>query len=187
MSTAPALGRPRDTSLDAAILRATVDLLGEVGYAELTMTAVAARAGTTKPALYRRWPSKAHLVHEAVFPPQEQPLWPDGADLAASVRLMLTGAVALFSEPTVRAALPGLLSEFATHPSLHSALLERFQSDVWDRMRSRLAEEGVGVDADVLVDLVAGAAFMAVTLRSAPVDDTWVDRTVDLLLKGIQP
>ena len=64
----PAAGRPRDPRIDAAILRATTDLLVEIGYSNLTMAAVAERAGTTKTALYRRWSSKAELVHEAAFP-----------------------------------------------------------------------------------------------------------------------
>ena len=64
----PAAGRPRDPRIDAAILRATTDLLVEIGYSNLTMAAVADRAGTTKTALYRRWSSKAELVHEAAFP-----------------------------------------------------------------------------------------------------------------------
>ncbi len=64
----PGAGRPRDPRIDAAILRATADLLVEIGYANLTMAAVAERAGTTKTALYRRWSSKAELVHEAAFP-----------------------------------------------------------------------------------------------------------------------
>lgn len=193
MSTNSGLGRPRDSALDAAILQATLDLLEEVGYAELTMTAVAARAGTTKPALYRRWPSKAHLVHEAVFPAQEHQLWPEDSDIATSLRMMLVGAVELFGHPLVRAALPGLMSEFASHPALHGELLQRFQAGVWDRMRARIFEAAAkgevrhDVDADALVDLTAGAAFMAVMLRSTPVDDAWVDDTVSLLLKGITP
>ena len=65
---AVAAGRPRDPRIDAAILRATTDLLVEIGYSNLTMAAVAERAGTTKTALYRRWSSKAELVHEAAFP-----------------------------------------------------------------------------------------------------------------------
>ena len=64
----PGAGRPRDPRIDAAILRATVDLLVQIGYSNLTMAAVAERAGTTKTALYRRWSSKAELVHEAAFP-----------------------------------------------------------------------------------------------------------------------
>ena len=48
--------------------RAAAELVVEVGYADLTVAAIAERAGTSKPAIYRRWPSKAHLVHEAAFP-----------------------------------------------------------------------------------------------------------------------
>ena len=62
------LGRPRDKRIDSAVLRSTVELLAETGYADLSVDAIARRAGTSKPAIYRRWPSKAHLVHEAVFP-----------------------------------------------------------------------------------------------------------------------
>ncbi len=62
------LGRPRDSRIDNAALAATAELLGEVGYAALSVDAIAKQAGTSKPAIYRRWPSKAHLVHEAVFP-----------------------------------------------------------------------------------------------------------------------
>ena len=49
----PGAGRPRDPRIDAAILRATADLLVEIGYSNVTMAAVADRAGTTKTALYR--------------------------------------------------------------------------------------------------------------------------------------
>ena len=62
------IGRPRDPRIDSAVLDATVELLGETDYASLSVDAIARRAGTSKPAIYRRWPSKAHLVHEAVFP-----------------------------------------------------------------------------------------------------------------------
>ena len=60
-------GRPRDARIDRAVLDAAAALLHEVGYADLTVAAIADRAGTSRPAVYRRWPSKAHLVHEAAF------------------------------------------------------------------------------------------------------------------------
>ncbi len=44
----PGRGRPRDPAVDAAIRSATVGLLGEAGYARLTMDQVAARAGVSK-------------------------------------------------------------------------------------------------------------------------------------------
>ena len=57
-------GRPRDPRIDDAVIEATIDLLEQVGYLQLTISAIADRAGTNKPAIYRRWPTKAHLVHE---------------------------------------------------------------------------------------------------------------------------
>jgi AcrR family transcriptional regulator len=59
-------GRQRDRGRDAAILDAALDVLAEVGYAGMTMSAVAARAKAGKATFYRRWPSKADLVLDAV-------------------------------------------------------------------------------------------------------------------------
>ncbi|WP_376707719.1 helix-turn-helix domain-containing protein [Nocardioides alcanivorans] len=61
-------GRPRDRRIDTAVLEAAAELLVERGYARVTLGAIAQRAGTTTPAIYRRWPSKAHLVHEVAIP-----------------------------------------------------------------------------------------------------------------------
>jgi AcrR family transcriptional regulator len=44
-------GRPRDPRIDDAVLQATVELLDEVGYLQLTIGAIAERAGTNKPAI----------------------------------------------------------------------------------------------------------------------------------------
>ncbi len=127
MTTAP--GRPRDRRIDGAVLAATADLLVEVGYADLTVAAVAERAGTTKPAIYRRWRSKAHLVHEAAFPSDGDALVvPD--DRVARRRPAHDGRPTSSRpspHPVARAAIPGLVAEFAADPGLHAALLERLQ------------------------------------------------------------
>lgn len=59
----PAAGqtRRRGAVLEEAILRAAADELTASGYAGLTMDKVAARAGTNKNALYRRWPNRLAL------------------------------------------------------------------------------------------------------------------------------
>ncbi|WP_241968044.1 TetR/AcrR family transcriptional regulator [Streptomyces sp. ICBB 8177] len=51
--------------MERAILAAALEELTEAGYAGLTMDRVAARAGTGKAALYRRWPSRAELIVDA--------------------------------------------------------------------------------------------------------------------------
>ncbi|VTU36558.1 transcriptional regulator BetI [Variovorax sp. PBL-H6] len=61
-----AIGRPRDAALDANVLRAAMELLGEGGLAAVTMDAVAQRAGAGKASLYRRWKSKDELLADAL-------------------------------------------------------------------------------------------------------------------------
>jgi AcrR family transcriptional regulator len=70
--------RRRGAQLEAALLQAAWDELIEVGYADFTLDGVAARAGTSRPVLARRWPGSAELVlaamsHHATLAPIEAP------------------------------------------------------------------------------------------------------------------
>ena len=74
-------GRPRDPRLDEAVVAATLRLLAEEGYAQLTVERIAARAGVGKASLYRRWPDKVSVVLEAVSRNPERPAVPDTGSL----------------------------------------------------------------------------------------------------------
>jgi AcrR family transcriptional regulator len=185
------LGRPRDPRIDDAALRATVQLLGRSGYADLSVDAIARRAGTSKPAIYRRWPSKAHLVHEAVFPISEATELPDTGSLAGDMREMVRRATDVLTTPAARAALPGLVAEMATDPTLHTKLLERFGSvlsrGLTERLDAAVARGEVRADitAADLVEAIAGITLMALITRGQTLDDAWVDRTAALITRGI--
>lgn len=60
------VGRKRDASRDPAILDAALEVLAEVGYDRMTIDAVAVRAGAARATVYRRWPTKAQLMLDAV-------------------------------------------------------------------------------------------------------------------------
>ncbi|MBV9792499.1 MAG: TetR/AcrR family transcriptional regulator [Actinobacteria bacterium] len=62
----PQVGRKRDGTRDAVILDATLAVLAEQGYEGMTIDMVAAQAGMARATVYRRWPTKADLVLEAV-------------------------------------------------------------------------------------------------------------------------
>src|ERR1700728_2100961 len=119
-------GRPRDPRIDAAILTATADLLVQIGYSNLTLAAVADRAGTTKTALYRRWSSKAELVHEAAFPWARTALAGPPRDMAADLQAMIAAARDVFTAPVVRAALPGLVADMSADSELNARVMSRF-------------------------------------------------------------
>jgi len=69
-------GRRRGQALEHAVYAATLAELTELGYGGLSMEGIAARAGTGKAALYRRWPTKRAVVLAALshaMPPPPQP------------------------------------------------------------------------------------------------------------------
>lgn len=184
-------GRPRDPRIDAAIVRATADLLVEIGYSNVTMAAVAERAGTTKTALYRRWSSKAELVHEAAFPITPTAIESPPGDIAADLRGMIEAARNVFLSPVVRAALPGLIADMSANPELTGRIGARF-TDLFAAVRARLqdavdrGEARACVDPDRLVDLVGGATLLALLQTpDALAGPAWVDRTTDILLHGV--
>jgi AcrR family transcriptional regulator len=185
-------GRPRNPRIDEDVLRAAAELVVEVGYADLTIAAIAERAGTSKPAIYRRWPSKAHLVHEAAFRDDDEQLTlPDTGVLRDDLAEMLRRTAAAFAHHVARALTPGLMAEIAVDPTLHPALLERF-GGAWKGFHDRIAvaaergEVRAGIDTDVLIQTLAGAALMRLLVSSTEgLDDEWIDTTTDLLMRGI--
>ncbi|KXW76271.1 TetR/AcrR family transcriptional regulator [Mycolicibacterium phlei] len=189
--SAPAAGRPRDPRIDAAILQATADLLVEIGYANLTMAAVAERAGTTKTALYRRWSSKAELVHEAAFPAVPSAIETEPGDIAADIRAMVAATRDVFMSPVVHAALPGLISDLVIDLDLNARVQSRF-TEVFGAVHTRLSDavERGEVNSDVdptrLVELIGGSTLLRILLApDQPLDDDWVDQTTAILVNGV--
>jgi AcrR family transcriptional regulator len=127
-------GRPRDPAVDEAILAAAVDVLGDVGYARLTMEQVAARAGVGKASLYLRWSSKVALVAEAI---QQRtgavPAAPDTGRVRQDMLVFLRALVRSHGAGFVRAA-TAVSGEVASNPEL----LEAFRHDVIGTVVDRL-------------------------------------------------
>ena len=106
--------------MDAAIRSATVDLLGEAGYARLTMDQVAARARVSKDSLYRRWPNKMALVADALqHRARPVPQVPDTGTLPGDMRAFLRAM--LRSRNQASRALAAVSGEIATNSELRRA------------------------------------------------------------------
>jgi AcrR family transcriptional regulator len=167
--------RPRDPAVGEAILSAARELLAEVGYQRLTLDAVARRAGVSRPTLYLRWSSKAALVHDAVFAVDDPArALAESGDLLADIEALVRASVALFDDPTVAAAVPGLLADYRDHPERREALRDRVDRPVRAQFRALVAgAAGRGqidpdVDADALFDALVGAVvFRALVTGSA--------------------
>ncbi len=186
-------GRPRDARIDSAVLDAAAELLSEVGYAEVTVAAIAERAGTSRPAVYRRWPTKAHLVHEAAFRDSVTNEPPRTGVLDTDIRELVRTTAKLLTSPLARVAVPGLIAEASADPTLHARLLERFSSEGWSGIDEYLRTASVAgvvradVDAVTLVELVIGAALVAVLVRGPDgLTEDWIDKTTAVVLGGIR-
>jgi AcrR family transcriptional regulator len=171
-------GRPRDPSLDRAILDAALDGLADLGYDRLSMDEIAARAHTGKGALYRRWPSKAALVIAAVIAWREQavPLSaPDTGSLKGDLEAIIA-AIPDFDQAARQqlAVLVGLAGAASRDPELRTALAEhllarprRLLRDVLDRAVAR-GEIAADCDLELVPDIVIGLNVLRVMLGEAP-------------------
>lgn len=187
------IGRPRDDRIDRAVLAATLELLAEGSYAELTLTAVAARAGTSVPAVRRRWPSKLHLVHSAVFP-EEAAIPPRraGMSIRDEMASVVDNCALMMSHASILGAMTGLISDLSADPDLLAELTDRLGRVVWDDLGERFAaaarNDGVEVRIDVglVAEVAFGAALMAAVVRGHDgLDERWRADLTDLLVAGL--
>jgi AcrR family transcriptional regulator len=119
------LGRKRDHTRDPEILDAALDVLAETGYEGMTIDMVAARSKACKATLYRRWPSKAELVIDAVACMKTGDI--DFASLPDTGTLR-GDLIAMIKTPSIRdgehklKVMAGLVSMLSRNPELADAV-----------------------------------------------------------------
>ncbi len=173
-------GRPRDTGLDTAILRAAVLQLAERGYAGMSMEGVAAAAGTTPPSLRRRFRDKLDLTMAAISAMRTEPLPRATADPRADALAILENLQANLARRNGMAILGTLLAEEQRNPELLERFRQRIDEPASEGLRQALAR-GVragqlepGLDPDTAVSLLVGS-FYARYLRSRRIPDDWAE------------
>jgi AcrR family transcriptional regulator len=123
VTVSPSEARSRGASRAAAILDATLQLLAEGGYDELTIDAVATRAGSSKTTIYRRWPDKSALVCAAlVAASQRHPELPSGAASLRDDLLLLIGLMAKLGATEDPGAFASLLAAAHKDPAIAEAV-----------------------------------------------------------------
>jgi AcrR family transcriptional regulator len=182
-------GSRRDPAIDAAVLTTTRELLVARGYAATTIDLIAATAGVSRPAVYRRWRSKAELVHEALFP-DLGPERPED-DFAAEIVRLCGGAMRMYGDAAVREAIPGLLNDLRADRQSRRVLSDRLEAAARGELAARMdeaARSGVARDAvgaDTVMDVIAGGAWYAVCVRHVRDVDTAARELAELVLRGV--
>ncbi len=182
-------GSRRDPAIDEAVLEATRTLLVTRGYSATSIDLIAATAKVSRPAIYRRWRSKAHLIHEAAFPDPGPSACEE--DITAEIARLCRGALLMYGDPVVREAVPGLLNDLRLEPAMRKLINDRLEAAARRQLAEQLAEGVDGgevrpsVDADTVMDVVAGAAWYAVCVRKVTDIETAARQLTDLVLRGV--
>jgi AcrR family transcriptional regulator len=189
-NTAPLASRRRESSR-LAILDAVLALCREEGYARLSIEAIAARAGVGKGTIYRWWPSKGAVLLEALD--REAAGWaafPDTGDLVADMRTTIKDVVRFQANPNFGPPFAALIAEAQQDPAIGPLLLERFfrphRAPIVERLR-RAQEVGQlpeTLDVEAVLEVIFGALFHRLLLRSGPLDAAYASFVVDTIFAG---
>jgi AcrR family transcriptional regulator len=181
-------GRKRSEESRLAILAAAIELIGDVGYAGLTVEGIAARSGAGKQTIYRWWPSKADVLLDALATKADMyvPI-PDERSYAADLRAFLVASFALGRDQRVADALRALMA----HAQIDADFGERFRAGFLRRRRDAL---GIIVEraqargdlppvpsAATVADIVFGVIWYRMLATRQPPDQELIDELVSTL------
>lgn len=174
-----------------AIFAATLELLATYGYDALAIEAVAARAGVNKTTIYRSWASKDQLLAAALRDapvlalqvPDTGSLRGDLIDVAEQIAMLLSeepsrriAAVMLAAAPDRPATAEATTAFFADRLRQERTIFERAE---------RRRELKPGTDPAAIMDLLGGALWFRILIRSEPVDEDYIGALVDTALSGV--
>jgi AcrR family transcriptional regulator len=189
LSAAP-VGRPRDPQIDASVLDATLTVLDRSGYNRLTLEEVARQAGTTKPAIYRRWPSRQRLVLAALSTRLGEARAPDTGCTLCDLDECLRVFVAAF-----RRMPPGVLGPLFADCASDRELRTAFLTTLFDPPRAAVRETLArahargdlrhDVDLELILDLIGSLIHYRALFGHAPTSNVEIERAVEALLQGI--
>lgn len=178
----------RSARVRAAVLAATLELLGERGFEGTELTEVARRAGVHPTSVYRRWRTKARLVGEALLE-RSRPLspTPDTGALRTDLERLLIDGATLVRTPPVRALFEVLLTE-STDPEVVQAR-DRFWAAHMEEARG-IVERAVargelppGTNPAALVELIIGPALLRLLLMG---QDLGAEDAAEIVTRAIE-
>ena len=184
-------GSRRDTAARDRVVAATLELLAESGYANLSIEAVAARAGVGKPTIYRWWNNKAHLAYDASCSTAQQVVARDTGDFATDLRRFVRRVSDFLLREEVTAALRGMLAD----PLVSDTLQQERVAPARRHLRAIVAagieagEVDPGVNADALFDLAVGSVTLQALGPSQSVAsrERTAEGVLELLLRATRP
>ena len=182
-------GRPRSKKSEEAIISATTKLLNDEGYAKLTVGKVAAYAKASKSTIYRRWPTKEHLIIEAFN------RWPaltphDKGDVMSDLLDLYRQFLRVLHRPPSNGIMPTLVAERAHNPALAAVFdpLMQMRRDPARAVFRRAIERGElarDTDTELAIDAIMGATVLRLYFTSGDLSVKSMRKYLFVLLRGL--
>ena len=189
----PKKTRRRSQSSHEAILKATVELLEEVGYVSMSIEGIARRAGVGKQTIYRWWSSKASLVMEAYTTVVAKKIpSPNTGKVQEDLEAIFCPLFKVLNTTTAGTALAGIMAEAQNNPELAQAFRDQFVASRRAVIKTIL-ESGIkrgelrkDINLECAVDSLYGAMWYRLLLAHAPLDENFAQILIAQLLHGIE-
>lgn len=176
------------------LLQVTLDLAAEVGYAGLTIEAVARRAGVGKHTVYRRWPSLPALLLDALSHVWSSDLdYRDTGNVRADLREQFLRSGRTLSSPPIGPVYRALIAEAQSDSALRATLHERFLATVEQSTLARITraqrtgELTAKADLETAAEVLCGALYYRSLLSTRPIDEAAVDGLLDMFMAAYAP
>ncbi|WP_406305455.1 TetR/AcrR family transcriptional regulator [Streptomyces sp. NBC_00885] len=189
MSDTPATPRRRGTARTEELLRVTLELAAEVGYAGLSIEAVGRRAGVGKHTIYRRWPSKAALLLDALSRVWTSDLdYRDTGDVRMDLREQFLRSGLALSSPPIGPIYRAVIAEAQADSTLRATLHERFLATVeqstLDRITraQRTGELTAEANLEFAAEVLCGTLYYRSLLSTRPIDEDAVDGLLNMFM-----
>lgn len=172
-------------------MAATRRLLARDGYDQVSIEAIAREANVSRPTVYRRWPSKTHLVFDAVFDSADAgDVLTCSGEFDTDLRRFVRGVFEFWRQPVVAAATMGILADRHRDPELYirtQQLLDAqtrtaFGAVVRDGIRQGAVD--TDIDVEMAYDTLVGTTFYIAHVLQPDGIDGAVDKFCSMFLHG---
>lgn len=183
------LGRPVDRSIDRAVVDAVLSELKHRGYRSITMEGISRKIGRARASLYRRWPSKPHLVAYAVVSELGAHPSPNTGSLRLDLMRTVETLIAGF-QGALGSALAGLIGEMADDPvlarTIRKEVLAKRRRSIRAAIRRGIKRGEVRADVNIelFMDMLTAPFYFRAMFGHLKLSAMMIETVVDTVLRG---
>jgi AcrR family transcriptional regulator len=180
----------RSARVREAVLKATLQAVAEHGADAISISEIARRAEVHETSIYRRWPSKEHLLLDALLDYSEAKLpIPDTGTLRGDLIAFATAVTAYLDSPLGRTLARAMAVAGDDGPlAAGRAQFWKSRLDLASAIIARAKDRGeiaTDLDAATALELVIAPPHFRALLTRQPIDEQTIGNLVDTLLAGL--